>query len=974
MAYYLLEGASAHDDGMERVMVDQPRESDVTSRDEAAADTLLALLRALALELHPRRQSVAFTTLESSLEQDFGFDSLGRVELLQRLERAFGVHLPDDVLATAETPRDLLRAVAVAGRVYPTAAAPPRLNAPLAAVEAAPLRAGTLADVLIWHTQAHPHRPHLYFYGDAETAEEVSYAALHAGAAAVAAGLQERGLRRGQTVGIMLPTSLEFFHSFYGILLAGGVPVPIYPPVRPSQIEEHLRRQANILGNAGVSMLITIAEAQRLARLLSAQVEGLHSVVTVPELSLSGSRYAPPPQQPEDVAFLQYTSGSTGTPKGVVLTHANLLANIRAMGQAAHTTAAEVFVSWLPLYHDMGLIGACLSSLYYACPLVLLSPLAFLSRPQRWLWAVHNHRGTISAAPNFAYELCLRRIDDRDIEGLDLSSWQLALNGAEPISPDTVIRFCERFGKYGFRPEAMTPVYGLAESSLGVAFPPPGRGLLIDRVRREPFTRSGQALPADDDDAAALRFVACGRPLPGHQVRIVDATGYEVPERRVGHLQFQGPSATSGYFRNADETQRLIDGAWLNSGDLAYIAAGDVYLTGRVKDLIIRAGRNIYPHELEEAVGNLPGIRKGCVAVFGSPDPVGGTERLVIVAETRETDAAAQADIRRQVEGVAVELLGTPADDVVLAPPQTVLKTSSGKVRRAACRERYERGELGRRQRAVWWQVTRLAMAGAVPWLRQTCSSVAAVAYAGYAWTVLGLGAAALWVAVALLPRRSWRRAVAGHTARLLLRLFGMPLRVRGLEHIPHRPCVLVVNHASYIDPLVLLAALPGHVDFVAKREFASQFFARVLFQRLGTEFVERFDAQRGVEDTERVRQAIDQGRSMLFFPEGTFGRVPGLRPFRMGAFVVAAQTGVPLVPVAIHGTRSILRADQWFPRRGTVTVTVGTPIEPPGPDWSAAIALRDAARAQILGCCGEPDLAAEFEAGPLTLSPPRRG
>jgi acyl-CoA synthetase (AMP-forming)/AMP-acid ligase II len=347
----------------------------------------------------------------------------------------------------------------------------------------------------------------------------------------------------------------------------------------------------------------------------------------------------------------------------VILTHANLLANIRAMGQVAGTTSRETFVSWLPLYHDMGLIGACMGSLYYACPLVLMSPLAFLARPQRWLWAIHQHHGTISAAPNFAYELCLRRIDDLDIAGLDLSSWQIALNGAEPISPETVTRFCERFAKYGFRPQTMTPVYGLAESSLGAAFPPPGRGVRIDRIQRDPFTRSGQAIPTDEDDSTALRFVSCGRPLPGHQIRIVDATGYEVAERQVGHLQFQGPSATSGYFRNPEDTRRLFDGDWLNSGDLAYIAGGDIYVTGRVKDLIIRAGRNIYPQELEEAVGDLPGIRKGCVAAFGSTDPVSSTERLVVVAETRETDAKAQEHLRQQIDATIIDLLGTPADN-----------------------------------------------------------------------------------------------------------------------------------------------------------------------------------------------------------------------------------------------------------------------------------------------------------------------
>jgi 1-acyl-sn-glycerol-3-phosphate acyltransferase len=233
---------------------------------------------------------------------------------------------------------------------------------------------------------------------------------------------------------------------------------------------------------------------------------------------------------------------------------------------------------------------------------------------------------------------------------------------------------------------------------------------------------------------------------------------------------------------------------------------------------------------------------------------------------------------------------------------------------------------------------------------------------------VLGIGAAALWIAVALLPKLAWRKAIARGISQLLLRLFGFSIRTRGLEHLPHEQAyVLVVNHASYLDPLVLVAVLPSSISFVAKREFAEQFFARVLFRRLGTEFVERFDPQRGVDDTDRVRHAVRQGRSMLFFPEGTFSRVPGLRPFRMGAFVVAAQTGVPLVPMGISGTRSILRAGQWFPRRGAVSVTIGTPIMPQGSEWTAAIALRDAARAQMLDYCHEPDLAPEFEAAPAT-------
>src|SRR5687767_4248430 len=264
-------------------MADRPHEADVGQSADATADALLALVHTLALELHPHRQNLTSTTLDSSLEREFGFDSLGRVELLQRLERTFSVQLPDQVLATAETPRDLLRAVAAAGGSSRAVQAQTAKTLSLSAVEAAPVKAGTLIDVLTWHTHAHPQRPHLYLYGEDEIAEEISYAELHAGAAAVATGLQARGLSRGQTVAIMLPTGLDFFYSFYGTLLAGGIPVPIYPPTRLSQLEDHLRRQASILNSARTSTLITVPEAQRLARLLSTQVEGLHSIVTVQE-------------------------------------------------------------------------------------------------------------------------------------------------------------------------------------------------------------------------------------------------------------------------------------------------------------------------------------------------------------------------------------------------------------------------------------------------------------------------------------------------------------------------------------------------------------------------------------------------------------------------------------------------------------------------------------------------------------------
>jgi acyl-CoA synthetase (AMP-forming)/AMP-acid ligase II len=388
-----------------------------------------------------------------------------------------------------------------------------------------PVEADTLLDVLDWHVHSNPQHPHIYLYGEEDEPETITYAALFDGARTIAAGLQAHELQPGQSVAIMLPTSRDYLFSFFGILLAGGIPVPIYPPARASQIEEHLRRHASILANANTVILITVPEAQVVARLLKAQVEILHNVITPGELAVHGMAVTVQAVRAGDIALLQYTSGSTGAPKGVVLTHADLLANIRAMGDIAQVDPTDVFVSWLPLYHDMGLIGAWLGSLYYAMTLVLMSPLTFLVHPQRWLWAIHHHRGTLSAAPNFAFELCLQKLTDSDIEGLDLNSWRMAVNGAEPVSPHTIRRFSQRFARYGFRPEAMAPVYGLAEAAVGLAFPPPGRIPPIDRIKRDVFESSGKAVPADAADTRALEFVACGQPLPGYQIRIVDQSG-----------------------------------------------------------------------------------------------------------------------------------------------------------------------------------------------------------------------------------------------------------------------------------------------------------------------------------------------------------------------------------------------------------------------------------------------------------------
>ncbi|MFN3655896.1 MAG: AMP-binding protein [Pseudolabrys sp.] len=922
-----------------------------------AEQDVIAVVGELVRDLHP--QSARFIDIDGSsrIERDLGIDSLARTELILRIEQTFRVRLPAQTIAEAETVRDLIAALERAGPARPRAAAEIRVPA-MPSVPAA-REARTLIEVLDWHAARHPDRLHLTVLQDeAAVLGSLTYAQLAGRARAVAHGLIARDVAPGGRVAIMLPTGIDFFIAFFGILYAGAVPVPIYPPLRSAQLEEHLTRQIGILRNAGACLLITVPEARRLGTLLRGHLEGLSAIVSVPELETAPAVPLPQRGDASDIALIQYTSGSTGDPKGVVLTHANLLANIRAMGVAMEASSADVFVSWLPLYHDMGLIGAWLGCLYFAAPLYAMSPVTFLVRPASWLHAMHRYRATLSAAPNFAFELCVSRIAEADLQGLDLGALRMVANGAEPVSPHTIRRFIERFGRYGFRASAMAPAYGLAECSVGLAFPPLGRPPLIDRVDREALGRDGIAQPARAGDPRPLEIVSGGQPLPGHEIRIVDEAGHELGDRREGRLEFRGPSTTSGYYRNEEKTRALFHGGWLDSGDRAYMAGGEVFITGRVKDIIIRAGRHLYPQEIEEAVADIAGIRKGGVAVFSVTDPRSGTERVVALAETDVEDAAARAQIQARAYETVSDVAGTPPDEVVLAPPHTVPKTSSGKIRRSAARELYERGEIGRPPRALRLQIARMWLAGAGPRLAALRTRVADLLYAAWWWAVIGVAFLLGWLCCLVLPRLDWRWRAVRALARCGLAAVGAPLSVSGLDKIPPGNAMLVFNHASYMDTVVLAAALPGEPLYVAKRELTRQFFAGSFLRRLGALFVERYDLGGRLADTEAVIAGARQGRVIVFFPEGSFTRRPGLSAFYLGAFKVAAEAGLPILPGVICGTRTMLRSDQWLPRRTAVSVQIEDAVAPAGTDFASVVTLRDTVRAVILAHCGEPDIA----------------
>ena len=909
--------------------------------------------------------AVAELTPTSNLDRDLGLGSLERVELLTRLENLFGVRLAERLAADAATPEDLIQAILVApgsrdAEFSPLHVAGRDPNKEDETGDTIPQRAQTLIEVIRLRGIHSANRTHLLITEDDEDGEKqytLTFGELYAAGQKCAEELARRGVPAGGRVSLMLPTSREFFISYVGILLAGAVPVPIYPPFRADRIEEYAERQSAILNNAGVCLLLTFRRAEAVAKLLKPRVASLLSVVDASKF-LEAAEKAPPPapgalpadirgsrvRKSSDLALLQYTSGSTGDPKGVMLTHANLLANMRAIAAATEMGPADVGISWLPLYHDMGLIGAWLTLLMQGMPLVVMSPLLFLTRPERWLQAVSKYKGTIAAAPNFAYELCVRKVSDKAMEGVDLRSWKAALNGAEPVNPETLSRFAQRFGKFGFRATAMMPVYGLAEASLGVTFPPLGRGPLVDRVKRDEFAAEGRAVTAAQEDESAISFVSSGAAIPGHEVMIVGADGNVVAERNEGYLWFRGTSATSGYYGNAEETAKLFpqgpaaagEYAWVNSGDRAYQADGEIYVTGRVKDIIIKGGRNLYPHEVEELAGRVEGIRKGCIVAFGLKDLAAGTEKLVIVAETREADTAKRRALASAITNEVSGGLGVPPDRVELIPSGSIPKTSSGKLRRDETKQMYMAGTLSNAKPPAWLQIARLGASG---FAREAWHQVWGVLRRGVE-IIYGLYFMVLfflWIVPSWLTVLTYKDHVAAGkftsaALKVLFALGGIRVKVIGKEYMNTPGAkVYAANHVSNFDVLPLMLGLGVPYRFVAKGEVNRMPFIGTFLNKMGHLSFNRHDPGERLRQLDEIEEYLKKGDSVFVFPEGTFTPNEGLRPFQLGAFRGAVATGAPVIPVSLAGTRKFLRDGTYLPRPTSVTITLSPPIYPVG-------------------------------------------
>lgn len=926
-------------------------------------DQLLSITRQLLVDLEHQR-AVHVVSMTADLQRELGIGSLEKAELLHRTEQAFSITLPENLLTDAESLQDLATAIRKANPLLKTTNLEhiPHLKA--STID--PHSAKTLADLLVQYGTQEPNRPHIYLHASHGEEVIISYGGLLKAATAVAQGLVYRGLTPQQTVAIMLPTSQDFFTAFFGVILGGGIPVPIYPPFRANLIEEYIKHETKILTNAMTQTLITFTAVSSLSNVLREYVSPLKDVTTVAELSLDQHDLPLPALDNNQLALIQYTSGSTGDPKGVQLTHANLLHNIRAIGKVLNIQPQDVVVSWLPLYHDMGLIGTWLGSLYYGVPITIMSPITFLTHPEKWLWAIHYHRATISAAPNFAYELCLSKINDKKLVGLDLSSWRCAFNGAEAIYPKTLERFTKKFSAYGFKGTALYPVYGLAENSVALTIPELGHEPLIDRVDRHAMDELNTAKPADSTTKNIHEFVSCGKPIPDHQIRIVDDEGNELPERKAGHLQFQGPSAMQGYFQNPTATAASFHNGWWSTGDLGYIADGNLYITGRAKDVIIKAGRNIYPQEVEELVEQVKGVRKGRVIAFGSADKRKGTEKLIIVAETHEKDKEFQQRLQAVIIDKIATTIGIPPDEVITAPPDTITKTSSGKLQRNACKIAYEQRRLIHRHTPMAWQMGKLFFISAAKKCLHILTTSAKYIYTAYIFVVFIVFLIPLWSLIVLLPQNA-ASILMKYWARLYFTLIGCPIKVSGKQFLKsNKPMIYVSNHASYVDSLLLIAALPAGVRFVGKQEILNRALLRSFVKQLGYLTVDRIDFVNSLQDMGHIKSTLDEQNSILIFPEGTFSAAVGLLPFKLGAFKLAVETNTPLCPVAIRGTRAVLTGSNKLFSPAFLHVWIGEPIQPQSQEFREAIRLRAVIKQTISEHCGERTLHL-VRAGPQT-------
>ena len=506
-------------------------------------------------------------------------------------------------------------------------------------------------------------------------------------ARSVQSTLVSSGLKPTGVVVLVLPTSTELIAAYFGTLLAGGIPSMLSTPShRVSDPRIFVSRVAYVVADSAPHSLICLPDVAALFDGEGAAALGSTRLVTPSDIVTPEGFTDPVPCGPDTIATIQYSSGTTGAPKGVLVSHRAVLNNLRSMREAFEITETDVAVNWIPLYHDMGLFGAFLLPLLCGCKTLLMSTTDFMREPAMWLRAIERYRGSFAWAPNLAYALCAKRLSDDALEGLDLSSWRLALNGSEPVLAPTVEAFAERMAKYSFSPESMSPAYGCAEVTALATVQPIHERPRCEILDREVLASDELARPTV---GAGVSCVSVGRPIPGCTIEIRDADGRSLPDRHVGQIWLCSDAVFSRYHNNAELTKRALADGWLDSGDRGYVADGHLFFVSRDKDLIIIGGEKYAPHDVESSISRVGGVREGCAVAFGVMSVDLGSEELGAVVETRVEGDAELVVLADEIRLEVNRSIGIGLRHLLLVPPGGIEKTTSGKLARGATRDRY---------------------------------------------------------------------------------------------------------------------------------------------------------------------------------------------------------------------------------------------------------------------------------------------
>jgi len=531
-----------------------------------------------------------------------------------------------------------------------------------------------------------------FFSERGKPAFSLTYREIRERALDLALRFSASGLERGARIALIAETRPEFLITFFACQYAGLIPVPLPLSVNLGGRESYVARLAAMMQRAHVSVAVTSEELLPMLEEAAPQagIERVGSYSDFAAMPYQGGEIRP--LNKDEPAYIQFSSGSTSLPRGVMVTQQSIMANARGIGlHGLRLRVGDRATSWLPLYHDMGLVGFCLTPAMAQVSVDYLATTTFARRPLLWLQTLSDQGGTVAFAPTFGYELCLRRAARVEPGQYDLSRWRVAGIGGEMVRASVLEKFAERFADCGFDGKAFLPSYGLAESTLAISFSALGEGVKTDEVDREAAARRDLALPAGRGGTKV--FVRCGRPLPEHRVEIRDAQGRPLPERRIGRVFASGPSLMEGYFRDPEATAAAMpEAGWLDTGDLGYLAEGELVITGRSKDLIIVGGRNIWPQDLEWAVEKLENVRAGDVAAFAVTDQE-EKEQVVLVVECRLSDPAARENLRREISAVVQRSAGVSCE-IVLTRPNALTFTSSGKLSRAAAKADFLAGRI----------------------------------------------------------------------------------------------------------------------------------------------------------------------------------------------------------------------------------------------------------------------------------------